>query len=138
MPAVRVERTEDGGFLATNDRGATVAITASDEKGRFTPVELLLAALGGCEIVTVEPLTAQRGHRLVRLATTVEAEKVERNKLGPVTIAYDVELPEGDHEAAEVFAGVAKRVHDRYCTVGRSLEEGTPTRQVLPDPDPRP
>jgi uncharacterized OsmC-like protein len=133
MPAVRVERTDDGGFRATNDRGATVTITASDDKGRFTPVELLLAALGGCEIVTVEPLTAQRGHRLVTLATTVEAEKVERNKLGPVTINYDVALPEGDDKAGEVFAAVAARVHDRYCTVGRSLEEGTPIEQVLPD-----
>jgi uncharacterized OsmC-like protein len=135
MSAVRVERTEDGGFRATNDRGATVTITASDEEGRFTPVELLLAALGGCEIVTVEPLTAQRGHRLVKLATSVTAEKVERNKLGPVTIDYDVELPAGDGEAAEVFTAVANRVHDRYCTVGRTLQEGTPVEQVLPDLD---
>jgi uncharacterized OsmC-like protein len=135
MAAVRVERTADGGFRATNDRGATVDITASDDKERFTPVELLLAALGGCEIVTVEPLTAQRGHRLVTLATTVQAEKVERNKLGPVTIDYDVELPEGDDKAADVFAAVAKRVHDRYCTVGRSLQEGTSVEQVLPDLD---
>src|SRR4051794_28308445 len=134
MSAVRVERTDDGGFRATNDRGATVTITASDEDEPFTPVELLLAALGGCEIVTVEPLTAQRGHRLVTLATTVEAEKVERNKLGPVTIDYDVEFPDGDDKAAEVFAAVARRVHDRYCTVGRSLAEGTPVNQVLPDP----
>jgi uncharacterized OsmC-like protein len=135
MSAVRVERTDDGGFRATNDRGATVTITASDSDEPFTPVELLLAALGGCEIVTVEPLTAQRGHRLVRLATTVAAEKVERNKLGTVTIDYDVGLPEGDDKAAEVFAAVAERVHERYCTVGRSLREGTPVEQVLPDLD---
>lgn len=135
MSAVRVERTDDGGFRATNDRGATVTITASDENEPFTPVELLLAALGGCEIVTVEPLTAQRGHRLVRLATTVAAEKVERNKLGTVTIDYDVKLPEGDDKAAEVFTAVAERVHERYCTVGRSLREGTPVEQVLPDFD---
>jgi putative redox protein len=133
MSAVRVERTDDGGFRATNDRGATVTITESAGGEGFTPVELLLAALGGCEIVTVEPLTAQRGHRLVTLANTVRAEKVERNKLGPVTVAYDVELPEGDGKAAEVFAAVARRVHERYCTVGRSLAEGTPIEQVLPE-----
>ncbi|WP_188191713.1 OsmC family protein [Nonomuraea sp. SYSU D8015] len=129
MADVRVERTDDGGFRAVNARGAEVRM-GGQEDGVFTPVELLLAALGGCNIVTVEPLTAKRGHRLVRLAMTVEAEKVEPNKLGPVTITYDVELP--SEEAGEVFRAVAGRVHEKYCTVGRSLEEGTEVRLKLP------
>ena len=132
MASVRVERTDDGGFVARNDRGAQVAIGGSDEDGVFTPVELLLAALGGCEIVTVEPLTADRGHRLVRLAATVEAEKVAPTRLGKITVTYDVELPPGDEDAAKVFADVAHRVHENHCTVGRALREVTPTEQVLP------
>jgi putative redox protein len=132
MASVQVERTDDG-FVAHNGRGARVAIGGSDEDGVFTPVELLLAALGGCEIVTVEPLTAERGHRLVRLAATVEAEKVAPTRLGTVTVTYDVELPPGDDDAARVFTGVAHRVHERHCTVGRALREVTPTEQVLPD-----
>jgi uncharacterized OsmC-like protein len=133
MATVRVERTEDG-FRATNGRGGRVAIGSSDEQGVFTPVELLLAALGGCELVTVEPLTAKRGHRLVRLAATVRADKIETSRLGKVTVSYEVELPEGDDRAAEVFEAVAKRVHERYCTVGRALKEPTEVEQVLPEP----
>jgi uncharacterized OsmC-like protein len=132
MASVRVERTDDGGFVARNDRGAQVAIGGSDDDGVFSPVELLLAALGGCEIVTVEPLTAERGHRLVRLATTVEAEKVAPTRLGKITVTYDVELPPGDDAAAKIFADVAHRVHENHCTVGRALREVTPTEQVLP------
>ncbi|MEU8248059.1 OsmC family protein [Nonomuraea sp. NPDC048916] len=130
MANVRVERTEDGGFRATNARGAEVLMGSGDEEGAFTPVELLLAAVGGCNIVTVEPLTAKRGHRLVRLAMTVEAVKVEPNRLGPVTITYDVELP--SPEAEEVYRAVATRVHEKYCTVSRSLEEGTEVRLEVP------
>ncbi|MBF8186612.1 OsmC family protein [Nonomuraea sp. K274] len=130
MANVSVERTEEGGFRATNARGAEVRIGGGDEDGVFTPVELLLAALGGCNIVTVEPLTAKRGHRLVRLAMSVSGEKVESNKLGSVTVTYDVELP--SEEAGEVFRAVAQRVHEKYCTVGRSLEEGTEVRLELP------
>ncbi|MDI1465304.1 OsmC family protein [Catellatospora sp. KI3] len=132
MAEVRVERTDDGGFFATNARGARVAIGGSDQDGVFTPVELLLVALGGCEIVTVEPLTAKRGHRLVKLAVRVDAEKVETSKLGPVTTTYEIELPPGDAKAAEVFEAVAHRVHEGYCTVGRALREPTDTIQVLP------
>jgi len=131
MVKVFVERTEDG-FVGTNERGARVAIGGSKDDGVFSPVELLLVALGGCELVTVEPLTAKRGHRLVRLAMRVEAEKVEPTKLGPITGTYEIELPEGDSEAAEVFRAVAERVHERHCTVGRALREQTPTIQVLP------
>ncbi|MFG1700442.1 OsmC family protein [Nonomuraea sp. NPDC049309] len=130
MANVRVERTEDGGFRATNARGAEVAIGGGDQEGVFTPVELLLAAVGGCNIVTVEPLTAQRGHRLVRLAMTVESEKIESHKLGTVTVTYDVEVP--SEEAGEVFEAVAHRVHEKYCTVSRSLQDGTEVRLELP------
>ncbi|MEU7830832.1 OsmC family protein [Nonomuraea sp. NPDC049129] len=130
MANVRVERTEDGGFRATNARGAEVRIGTGDEEGAFTPVELLLAAVGGCNIVTVEPLTAKRGQRLIRLAMTVESEKVEPNLLGPVTVTYDVEVP--SEQADEVFRAVADRVHAKYCTVSRSLQEGTEVRLVIP------
>jgi putative redox protein len=131
MASVRVERTDEG-FVARNGRGAEIAIGGSAEDGVFTPVELLLAALGGCEIVTVEPLTAKRGHRLVRLAATVQAEKVEPTRLGTITVTYDVEPPPGDDEAATVFTDVAHRVHEHHCTVGRALREVTTTEQVLP------
>ncbi|MGC5010809.1 OsmC family protein [Streptosporangium sp. DT93] len=131
MAQVRVERTEDG-FVARNDRGAEVVMGSGDEQGTFTPVELLLAALGGCNIVTVEPLTAQRGHRMARLAMTVHAEKIEATRLGPITITYDVELPEGDEKAAEVLDAVARRVEERYCTVSRALRENTEIHLELP------
>ncbi|NUR82831.1 MAG: OsmC family peroxiredoxin [Nonomuraea sp.] len=130
MANVRVERTDDGGFRATNDRGAEVKIGSGDEEGVFTPVELLLAAVGGCNIVTVEPLTAKRDQRLVRLAMTVQAEKVEPNRLGPVTVTYDVEVP--SEKADEVFRAVAHRVHEKYCTVSTSLQDGTEVRLELP------
>lgn len=133
MATVRVERTDDGGFVARNDRGAEVVMGGSGDDGVFSPVELLLAALGGCELVTVEPLTAQRGHRLAALAATVTAEKSEPTKLDKVTITYDVELPPGDDQAAGVLTSVAHRVHDRYCTVGRALKEPTPVELVLPE-----
>ncbi|MEU5881609.1 OsmC family protein [Spirillospora sp. NPDC047279] len=131
MATVRVERTEDG-YQATNDRGAHVVIGDSTEvEGAFTPVELLLAALGGCEIVTVEPLTAQRGHRMVRLAAQVSADKVATSRLGTITVNYEVELPEGDDEAADVLAKVAQRVHEKYCTVGNALKEPMKVDQTI-------
>lgn len=126
MGSVRVERTEDG-FVARNERGAEIEMGSGD--GVFSPVELLLAAVGGCNVMTVEPLTAKRGHRLVRLAVEVSAEKESPTLLGSVTLTYDVELP--SEESREVFEAVARRVHERHCTVSRSLERGTEVGLVL-------
>ncbi len=114
MAEVRVERTEDG-FRAVNARGAEVAIGDGDAAGVFTPVELLL----------------ERGHRMARLAATVQADKVATSTLGTITVTYDVELPEGDAKAEDVLKAVAARVHERYCTVGEALREPKKVEQVV-------
>lgn len=129
MGSVHVERTEDG-FVAYNERGATVRIGSSSDEGVFSPVELLQVAVGACNLVTVEPMTEKRGHRLPRLAMTVEAEKAEPTLLASVTVTYDVELPPG--LPVEKFNEIAERVHKRHCTVSRSLEKGTEVKLDLP------
>jgi uncharacterized OsmC-like protein len=129
---VTVERTDDGGYVARNGRGGEIRFGTS-EGADFTPVEMLLAALGGCNIVTVEPLTAQRGHRLTRLAAALEAEKIKPNRLGPITMTYDVTLPPDDPEAAPVFRSVAERVHERHCTVSTALREQTTVDVEIPE-----
>lgn len=133
MYRITVERTDDGRYIATNDRGATLELTGSGADGQFSPVELLLVAAAGCNIVTTEPLTAQRGHRMPTLALSATSEKIERNKLGPVTLTYSVTFPEGDDAAEKVFREVAERVEERHCTVSRSLREGTPMLLDLGD-----
>ena len=122
---VTVERTDDG-FVARNQRGATITFGTGGDNTDFTPVELLLAALGGCNIVTVEPLTAKRGHRLPRLAAQVSAEKIKVNQLGTVALRYDVDLPPDDADAPRIFHEVAERVHERMCTVSTALTTVTP------------
>lgn len=133
MYEIKVERTEDGRYIATNERGAVLELSGDGSGPNFSPVELLLVAVAGCNIVTTEPLTAQRGHRMVTLEATATSEKIERNKLGPVTLSYSAELPEADGEAEKVFRDVAERVEERHCTVSRSLREGTPVHLVLDD-----
>jgi hypothetical protein len=59
-------------------------------------------------------------------------DKIDKFDLKPIMEAYDIELPAGDDEAAEVFVAVAHRVHEKYCTVGRAHAGGAETIQMLP------
>ena len=61
----------------------------------------------------------------------VEADKIrdeEGNRLTGITVTFTVRFPAGeDGDAARsILPDAVKRSHDRLCTVGRTVEVGTP------------
>jgi putative redox protein len=126
---VTVERIANGRFYAINERGGRITFGTGNGTD-FTPVELLLAALGGCTAIDVDALTSRRaepeGFQIV-----VEANKVrdnEGNHLTDIEITYRVAFPPGGpgDEARAVLPDVVKKSHDRLCTVGRTVQLGAP------------
>src|SRR5215472_1812032 len=71
---VTVERIANGRFRAINDRGGQITFGAGDGTD-FTPVELLLAAVGGCTAIDVDTLTSRRAEPEA-FKIVVEASKV--------------------------------------------------------------
>jgi putative redox protein len=126
---VSVERLSPGRFAAVNDRGGRVAFgTGSDTE--FTPTELLLAAIGGCTAIDVDILTSRRAEPEA-FAVSVTGNKIrddEGNRLTDLVVAFRISFPTGaDGDAArEVLPEAVQRSHDRLCTVGRTVELGTP------------
>jgi putative redox protein len=62
----------------------------------------------------------------------VSAGKIDKFDLGAITEAYDIELPAGDDEAAEVFAAVAHRVHEKVLRGRPRAARDAETIQMLP------
>ena len=56
---VTITRTSAGRYTAVNGRGGTLDFGTGDVEG-FTPVELLLVAIGGCSAVDVDIFTTRR------------------------------------------------------------------------------
>src|SRR5699024_730886 len=56
---VDLQRQRKGRYEITNSRGGTISI-GTGEDADFTPVELLLAALGGCSAADVDFITSKR------------------------------------------------------------------------------
>lgn len=96
----------------------------------FTPVELLLAAIGGCTAVDVDILTSRRSEPDA-FEVLVEGDKVrddEGNHLTGLKVTFQLAFPateQGD-QARAVLPSAVRRSHDRICTVGRTVELGTP------------
>lgn len=135
LRSVTVERTGTGRFVATNTRGGTIAFgTGGDE---FTPVELLLAALGGCSAVDVDVATSRHAEPSA-FSVRVTGDKINDelgNRLTGLDVTFTVTFPDGEgaERARTILPRAVKTSHDRLCTVSRTVEIGTPVTTSVED-----
>jgi uncharacterized OsmC-like protein len=126
---VSIARVAAGEYTVTNERGGKIQVgTGAD--GEFTPVELLLAAIGACTSIDVDVLTSRRAEPTA-FTVEVEAEKVRDavgNRLADIGVTFHVSFPDGEggDAARELLPGAVRRSHDSLCIVGKTVELGTP------------
>jgi putative redox protein len=126
---VTLSRRPDGIFTAGNVRGGSLIV--GDGTGEaFTPTELMLAAIGACTAIDVATLTSRRAEPDV-FEVQVDAEKVRDeagNRLEELAVTFRVTFPAGagGDAARDLLPDAVRRSHDRLCTVGRTVELGTP------------
>jgi putative redox protein len=131
---VTVERVTNGVFTVTNSRGGHLRFGTGSGTD-FTPTELLLAAIGGCTAIDVDILTSRRAEP-EGFEVRVGAEKIrdeEGNRLTDIEVTFRIAFPAGDQgdEARAILPDVVKKSHDRLCTVGRTVELGTPITERI-------
>ena len=127
--SVTLDRVDTGIYRATNPRGGVFEFGSNAGEG-FTPVELLLAAIGGCSAVDVDVVTGRRTAP-THFEVLVEAEAVRDaggNRLEDITMTFRVRFPEGEagDSARDVLPRAVRTSHERTCTVSRTIEAGTP------------
>ncbi|SDJ27863.1 Uncharacterized OsmC-related protein [Actinokineospora alba] len=129
---VSIDRVSLGRYEVTNVRGGTITIGEGKDTD-FTPVELLLAAIGGCTAIDVDYITSRRAEPTTFTITTTgdklrDAE--HGNHMDNLEVTFTVRFPEGREgdTAREALPRAAKQSHDRLCTVSRTVEAGTPVR----------
>lgn len=125
--SVRIERTAVGRYIVHNARGGTLPVGGDD----FSPVELLLAAIGSCTAIDTDVVTSRRAEP-DSFTVTVTGDKVADRETGSrlenLAVTFEVRFPEG--EAGDAARTVLPRTvalsHDKHCTVSRTVERGTP------------
>ena len=126
---VTVERASQGVFTVTNTRGGQITFGTGGGTD-FTPTELLLAAIGGCTAIDVDILTSRRAEP-DSFRVRVDASKIRDsggNRLTDVEVTFQIRFPAGEDgdNARGILPDAVKKSHDRLCTVGRTVELGTP------------
>src|SRR6266542_3062244 len=129
LRSVGIERAELGRYEVTNVRGGKLTIGGGADTD-FSPVELLLAAIGGCTAVDVDYITSKRAEPTgytVRVTGDKIRDETGGNRLQNLAVEFTVTFPEGDagDAAREALPRAVKTSHDRLCTVSRTVELGT-------------
>jgi putative redox protein len=127
---VTIARMSAGRFRADNARGGVLEFGSGGDDPDFTPVELLLAAVGGCSGIDVDLITSRRSEPET-FEITVDARKLRDsngNHLSDVAMSFRVTFPDGDagDAARAVLSAAVHKSHDRLCTVSRTVELPTP------------
>ena len=127
--SVRLERIENSRYVVTNDRGGQIRI-GKGEGTDFTPVDLLLAGIGGCTAIDVDILTSRRAEPDA-FEVLVDAEKVHDNAgnhLTDIVVTFRIRFPGGTDgdKARALLPDAVRKSHDRLCSVSRTVELGTP------------
>lgn len=127
--SVTLRRKTGSRFTVTNERGGELTIDAGSGP-EFTPVELLLAAIGGCTAIDVDIVTSRRSEP-DSFTVRVEGEKArdeQGNHLTGLVVTFEVAFPAtpGGAQAREILPDIAAKSHDRLCSVGRTVELATP------------
>jgi uncharacterized OsmC-like protein len=140
--SVDIERVEVGRYLVRNRRGGSIPVGSGGDDD-FTPVELLLAAIGCCTAIDVDLITSRRAEPDL-FSVRVSGEKVRDdngNRMRNLTVEFSVSFPDGDagDKARDALPRAVRRSHDRLCVVSRTVELGTPvSTRVLDLPESAP
>jgi len=126
---VTVERVSPGRFAVTNSRGGRIDIGTGGDAD-FTPTELLLAAIAGCTAIDVDIVTSRRTEP-EQFLVGIDAEKVRDDsgsRLTGIEVTFRITFPatEDGDAARAILPDIVQKSHDKLCTVGRTVETGTP------------
>lgn len=127
--SIEMRRLGKGRFEAVNTRGTRLLVESGGGEA-FTPVELLLTAIAGCTSLDVEAITSKRTEA-TRFEVRMTGDKIRDelgNRMTNLVLTLDVEFPD-DEEGAVATERLPKALaqsHDRLCSVGRTVQIGTP------------
>jgi uncharacterized OsmC-like protein len=134
---VQFERLANLSYEVRNVRGGTIRVGSGGEETDFTPVELLLAAIGTCTAADVDVVVSRRAEP-TEFHVVVRGDKIRDesgNRMENLAVELTIHFPEGEDgdNAREVLPRAVKMSHERLCTVSRTVEIGTPITTIVND-----
>jgi len=122
---VRVKWIDGLRFVATDSTGHSIVMDASKQGGGegsgFSPLQLLLAALGGCTGIDIVDIMRKQRQQMDDLEIVVSGERVEE----PPRVYKDIDVKyivKGKDIKEKAVQRAIRLSEDKYCSVGAMLK----------------
>lgn len=123
---VKVKWLDDMRFVANDDKGHSIVMDTSREHGgegsAFTPMQLLLVALGGCTGMDVVDILRKQRQKLTGFEIVVSGERVSEypRVYGKVHVEYKLK---GENIRDKAVHTAIQLSEDKYCSVGATISK---------------
>jgi len=123
--SVRVKWIDGLRFVANDDQGHSIVMDVSREHGgegsAFGPMQLLLAAFGGCTGIDVVDILRKQRQRLDGLEIIVSGERVSEHPRVYSKVNVEYKLKGKDLKQRAVQRAI-QLTQEKYCSVGATLK----------------
>jgi putative redox protein len=121
---VRVKWLDGMRFVANDDKGHSVEIDASREHGgegsAFSPMQLLLVALGSCTGMDVVNILQKQRQKLTGVEIAVSGERVSDHPRVYSKVHVEYKL-KGEGLKDKALRTAIQLSEDKYCSVGATI-----------------
>ncbi len=123
---VKVKWLDGMRFVASDDTGHSIVMDTSREHGgegsAFTPMQLLLVALGGCTGMDVVDILWKQRQKLTGFEIVVSGERVSEypRVYGKVHVEYKLK---GENIRDKAVHTAIQLSEEKYCSVGATISK---------------
>jgi putative redox protein len=113
---------------AENEEGGLIRMDGNTEigglEGGFSPMQLLLAGIGGCSAVDIIGILEKQKQDLKDLRVEVDADKQKKDTYSEFKTIHLTFIFTGDLDPKKVERAIDLSIN-KYCSVSKALEKGS-------------
>lgn len=125
---ITIDHLKDLHMEAQNEEGGTIRMDGTTEigglEGGFSPMQLLLAGVGGCSAIDIIGILKKQKHDLKDLKVEVEGDRQSKDTYSEFTTIHINYIFTGDLDEKKVERAINLSL-DKYCSVTKTLEKNS-------------
>lgn len=125
---ITIDQLENTHMEAANEEGGLIRMDGSTSigglEGGFSPLQLLLAGVGGCSAVDIVGILEKQRQDLQDLTIEVEGDKQSKEEHSEFKNIHINFVFTGDLDESKVERAINLSL-EKYCSVSKTLEQAT-------------
>jgi len=123
---ITIDQLEETHMEAQNEQGGLIRMDGSTSigglEGGFSPMQLLLAGVGGCSAIDIIGILKKQKQNLQDLRVEIDGNRQKKETYSEFTTIHIKYIFSGDLEKQKVERAINLSL-DKYCSVSKTLEK---------------